>query len=131
MQWSKPESTRATFWGNFAKEMGEDFSSLIGFTNIEFKEDHPCYQGELKDVVFAKAQVFDGPQKGEVYPRVQIEAAAVVNQLKEKAGKAVLGRIGKTASKKGTKYWTLDDPTDQDMELATEAAKVEKAPWED
>lgn len=131
MQWSKPESTWATFWGNFSKDMGEDFASLVGFTNIEFKADHRCYKGELKDVVFAKAQVFDGPKKGEIYPRVQIEAGAVVNQLQEKAGEAVLGRIGKTKSKAGNDYWTLDAPSDEDLELATEAAKAEKAPWED
>ncbi|WP_159795598.1 hypothetical protein [Puerhibacterium puerhi] len=94
----------------------------------EFKPQHPCYQGELKDVVFADLAVFETAEKGvepTLFLNAQIEAVALVNQLKECLGDGTVVTLTKKKSKTGgTSYWSFEDGSAEAYKLAE--AYIEK-----
>ena len=115
--------------------ISDDFETPAAANGDEFKP--AAHKGELLliDVLehvetitteFGEARpircniaVLDGEHKGDVAEDTLLFGVALINSLKGKVGKKVLGRLGQGVAKPGRSApWLLDDPTEDDKATA-------------
>ncbi|PZF83235.1 hypothetical protein [Jiangella anatolica] len=122
--WSKPENTGGN--AEFFKPK-ENVGALVGFKVRRFEADYKNRFEEVRDTLFADVTVFTGPNAGKAYENAEITSTVVIKAMREQIGESVLGRLAKVKN-----YYVLNDPTDEDFEIAaggSQPAKA-KAPWE-
>lgn len=108
---------------------GIDYQSLSGsllivevFETITGIKTAYTPAGETQSAVRVNLTVVDGPQAGEVYRDTLIFPKVLVGQLRSKAGRTVLGRLGLGEAQQGrTAPWELRPASPEDRQKAQAA----------